>query len=145
MKILVTTDGSACALKAVEFLASHAAWFSQPLDVYLFHVGLKVPATLAATQAEQLVGASAIDLYYKQAASEALFPAEEILEKHGITYQRDFKIGNVVDEIKAYAKEKGADLIIMGSHGHGMVKNIVLGSVVTKVLALTTIPVLVVR
>jgi len=36
-------------------------------------------------------------------------------------------------------------MIVMGSHGHTAIKNVVMGSVVTKVLALSSIPVLIVR
>ena len=43
------------------------------------------------------------------------------------------------------AKAEGADLIVIGSHGHGALRKLVLGSVTSKVLAESTVPVLVVR
>ena len=45
----------------------------------------------------------------------------------------------------ATAKEKGCDLIVMASHGRSGIAAIMLGSVTAKVLAHTTIPVLVCR
>jgi len=36
-------------------------------------------------------------------------------------------------------------MIVMGSHGHGALQNLVMGSVATKVLAVTKVPVLIVR
>jgi nucleotide-binding universal stress UspA family protein len=45
--------------------------------------------------------------------------------------------------IIATAKERDCDLIVMGSHGRSGIAAIVLGSVTSKVLAHTTIPVLV--
>jgi nucleotide-binding universal stress UspA family protein len=36
-------------------------------------------------------------------------------------------------------------MIVMGSHGHGALTNLVMGSVTTKVLAITSVPVLIVR
>jgi nucleotide-binding universal stress UspA family protein len=45
--------------------------------------------------------------------------------------------------IVATAKEKGCDLIVMASHGRGGVAAVVLGSVTTKVLTHTAIPILV--
>jgi len=36
-------------------------------------------------------------------------------------------------------------LVMMGSHGHGALANLVTGSVATKVLALSKVPVLLVR
>ena len=41
------------------------------------------------------------------------------------------------------AKQRGCDLIVMGSHGRSGIAAIVLGSVTTKVLTHTKIPVLV--
>ena len=37
------------------------------------------------------------------------------------------------------------DLLVMGSHGHGALGNLVMGSVATQVLANCTVPVLLVR
>ena len=45
--------------------------------------------------------------------------------------------------IVATAKEKGCDLIVMASHGRSGLAAVLLGSVTTKVLTHTTIPVLV--
>jgi nucleotide-binding universal stress UspA family protein len=49
------------------------------------------------------------------------------------------------DAIVAAAKDKGCDLIVMASHGRGGIAAVVLGSVTTKVLTHTAIPVLVCR
>jgi len=43
------------------------------------------------------------------------------------------------------ARDEGADLIVIGSHGHGALRKIMLGSVTTRVLAEAAVPVLVVR
>ncbi|MBI5277067.1 MAG: universal stress protein [Burkholderiales bacterium] len=43
------------------------------------------------------------------------------------------------------ARDEQADLIVVGSHGHGALRKLVLGSVTTKVLAEAPMPVLVVR
>ena len=49
------------------------------------------------------------------------------------------------DEILAYAKKMKADLIVMASHGRKGFEALLLGSETQKVLARTTVPVLVVR
>jgi nucleotide-binding universal stress UspA family protein len=53
--------------------------------------------------------------------------------------------GNVVQEILAQAEASRADLVVIGSHGRGGVRRLVLGSVAEKVLRLATCPVLTVR
>jgi hypothetical protein len=47
--------------------------------------------------------------------------------------------------IIATAKDKGCDLIVMASHGRRGLSKLILGSQATRVLALTTVPVLICR
>lgn len=54
-------------------------------------------------------------------------------------------VGDAAMCIARVAKEEHGDMIVMGSHGHGGLKSLLLGSVVSKTLALTRLPVLVVR
>ena len=50
-----------------------------------------------------------------------------------------------VEGILNCAREEGADLIVVGSHGRGGLARLVLGSVASKVVAQSTLPVLVAR
>lgn len=52
--------------------------------------------------------------------------------------------GDFADTILMKAKGIGADILVMGSHSHRWLENIVLGSVTAKVLRLTSIPLFVV-
>ncbi len=54
-------------------------------------------------------------------------------------------VGHVAQSIAKLAEEGKFDLVVMGSRGHGDVANLVLGSVTTKVLALCSVPVLLIR
>ncbi len=47
--------------------------------------------------------------------------------------------------VRKAARDRDADLIIMGSHGHRSVRHVLLGSVTETVLRACTIPVLLVR
>lgn len=53
-------------------------------------------------------------------------------------------IGLAADEIVSQAAERGADLVVLGSHGHGAIYHLFAGSVVTGVLKRARVPVLVV-
>jgi nucleotide-binding universal stress UspA family protein len=53
--------------------------------------------------------------------------------------------GSPAQVILAVAKEHNVDMIIMGSHRHSVLEDVVLGSTASKVLHSATIPVLVVR
>ncbi|MDD5198585.1 MAG: universal stress protein [Terrimicrobiaceae bacterium] len=53
-------------------------------------------------------------------------------------------VGLAADEIVNQAEDRGATLIVLGSHGHGAIYNLFAGSVVTGVLKRARIPVLVI-
>ena len=53
--------------------------------------------------------------------------------------------GAMADTIVRYAKRERADLIVMGTHGHGALAKIVLGSVAERVISRASCPVITVR
>jgi len=53
--------------------------------------------------------------------------------------------GGPAREIAAYAKEAGIDLIVMGSHGRGFIKGLLMGKVAETVVRIAPCPVLTVR
>jgi nucleotide-binding universal stress UspA family protein len=53
--------------------------------------------------------------------------------------------GTPAAEIVRYAEEHGVDLIVMGTHGRGVVGHVVMGSVAEKVVRTARCPVLTVR
>lgn len=145
MKILVAVDGSGFTNKAVDYIAAHLQWFQGEPELHLLHVKAPLPMGLAAGRARAILGDASVDGYYKEECEAALAPAEKLLGEHKIAYQSHYKIGDIAHEIHAYASKNGIDMIVMGSHGHGALANVVLGSVTTKVLAIATVPVLIVR
>lgn len=63
------------------------------------------------------------------------FIVDEIVVKSGIP----------VDEILDQSKATGCDMIVMGTHGHGIIGNVLMGSVARRVVRRSKIPVLVIR
>jgi nucleotide-binding universal stress UspA family protein len=146
MNILLAADGSEYTSRAAHYLATHFAAFQGGLTLRLLHVHLPIPQGLALVQAQRILGKDAIDDYYKKEAEAALAPAEKILRERNIAFESVYKVGNIAAEICADAVNNQIDLIVMGSHGHGALKNLLMGSVATKVLAAASdIPVLIVR
>jgi nucleotide-binding universal stress UspA family protein len=90
-------------------------------------------------------GGDVDDRYYKEESLAALAPVEQILRKHNIPFKSTYRVGDIAEEIIGYASENMMDMIVMGSHGHGGLKSLVMGSVATKVMAMSRIPVLIVR
>jgi nucleotide-binding universal stress UspA family protein len=52
--------------------------------------------------------------------------------------------GSPADEIARYASAHAADAIVLGSHGHGLVRRFLLGSVADRLVRLAPCPVLIV-
>ena len=53
--------------------------------------------------------------------------------------------GPAAEEIAAIAEAEKVDLIVMGTHGHPSLGNVILGSVASGVLARSKLPVLLIR
>jgi len=81
-------------------------------------------------------------------AGRALGRAAELCDDGGPPIAMETRIveeATAAHGIAQTAHDEGADLIVVGSHGHGALRKLVLGSVTTKVLAEAQVPVLVIR
>ena len=67
------------------------------------------------------------------------------LEAEGVSAEAVLASGSPCEEIVAAAEREGADLIAMATHGHGLLGDIVHGSVANEVRHRTMVPVLLVR
>ena len=65
--------------------------------------------------------------------------------RHGINAKSNWKVGSAGETIAKMAEQGKFDLVVMGSHGHGALASLVMGSVATQVLAHCKVPVLLVR
>ena len=139
MKILVAADGSTYTQHAVNYLIKHAAQFGGA-EVELLTVHAPIPGRPA-----RHLGRDVVDGYYRDECEKALAPTRRALKKAGVEFTDSFKVGNPGEAIAAHAEKGRFDMVIMGSHGHGALGNLVMGSVATRVLAGCKVPVLVVR
>jgi nucleotide-binding universal stress UspA family protein len=60
----------------------------------------------------------------------------------GVNVQGELREGVPQDEIIAFAKERSADLVVLGTHGHRGFTHLLLGSVAERVVRKAGIPVL---
>lgn len=140
MRILVPVDGSKVSQAAVNFIASRVSLIGTDPEVQLLNVQLPIPV-----RAARVVGKDAVRAYYTDESNKALRPAINALKKAGLSAASDYRIGSPADEIAAAAERTDADLIVMGSHGHGAFAGLVMGSVTNAVLARCKRPMLVLR
>ena len=83
--------------------------------------------------------------YYAEESDKVFKPIRSFFDKQGLSASFIAKVGSAADLIADMANTGKFDLLIMGSHGHGSLSKLVLGSVTTKVVAHCQTPVLVVR
>jgi nucleotide-binding universal stress UspA family protein len=145
MKILLAVDGSPFTTRAVKYVTTHFDLFGAGAELQLLTVTPPVPAGLATANARKILGDAALEKYYGEEAAAGLKQAEKMLLKAAIPFHSVHKVGAVAEQIVGFAKKNKTDLIVMGSHGHGALANVLMGSITTKVLASTSTPVLVVR
>ncbi|MFM2052971.1 MAG: hypothetical protein RL456_1008 [Pseudomonadota bacterium] len=140
MKILVAVDGSEFTKRMVAYWAAHEEWLGRQHTYTVLTVVPQVPPRAAAVLDRELLNA-----YYADEGEKVLKPIRTFLDKQGIEATYLSKTGHIADTITQTAADGDFDLLMMGSHGHSALGNLVLGSVATRVLAECRTPVLVVR
>jgi nucleotide-binding universal stress UspA family protein len=137
--IVVGVDGSRQALAAAEYGASLAAGFGAQLT--LLHVAVPLPRSsfdlapdtaLRAETAARLNG----EHYLREAQSRA---------GPGTAPVTELQFGDPAEVICRRAGELGADLVVIGSRGLGLLDRLLLGSVSSAVIQRAPCSVLVVR
>jgi nucleotide-binding universal stress UspA family protein len=140
-RIVIATDGSESAHEAIELGLELAA--EQSAEAIFVHVvpdvdvmpasgfGMAIPPTVPHEPTDD-----------DRAPLEA---ALELAAEEGIDARTELLAGNPAAEIVAYADTVDADLIVVGSRGHGRIASALLGSVSRGVLAESKRPVLIVR
>ena len=146
MKILVATDGSEDAVNALDFTLRFP--FPRDSEISVMTVASNIPML-----PEEL---NALDEAQRQKLDKAnqtlLADAEQLVQRESARLQADgwpgkalVRNGITVDEILAVAEEIDADLIVLGSHGHGLARRFLLGSVSDLVLEYASCSVMVVK
>lgn len=140
MKILFAADGSPYTKKALAFLVTHEALAADGGEIVVLNVQSAMPPRV-----KTMVGASVIREYHQEEAAKVLQPIERFLQRKGIAYHTAWTVGVPGVEIVKAAKRERAHLIVMGSHGHGLIGRALLGSVAQRVVTDSDIPVLLVK
>ena len=139
MKVLLAVDGSSYTKKMLAYLAANDLYSSKN-EYTALTAQLVLPS-----QARTALGKELVKKYYEDESARVMNPVIKFLERHGITPQCVWKTGKPGELISKLATEGKFDLVVMGSHGHSALVNLVVGSVATEVLASCKVPVLIVR
>ncbi|WP_051933294.1 universal stress protein [Massilia sp. BSC265] len=71
--------------------------------------------------------------------------ARQILDAAAIPYRLHCRAGDPASEIAAQARESGCDMVIMGTRGLGLMGNLVIGSVASRVVCYVDVPVTLIK
>lgn len=140
MKILVAVDGSPYTKRMLAYLAAHDEWLGPQHEYVVVNAVPPVPPRAAA-----VLDKAVLKAHYEEEAERVFKPLRTFFARHKLATTWISKAGAPADVICGAAAKGGFDLLMMGSHGHGTLGNLILGSVATKVLANSKVPVLIVR
>jgi nucleotide-binding universal stress UspA family protein len=150
-KILVPTDGSEQADKALNFALDMAQKYKAKIEI--LHVIPPILTTLTpypVVSGSPVLTSKLIDDYYKEAKLEGKKMLTEAItlaqsKTEGLEIITKLNKGKPSDIIIAEAENEDFDLIVMGSRGLGGIKEFILGSVSNQVVHESKNPVLIVK
>jgi nucleotide-binding universal stress UspA family protein len=146
-RILVAVDGSDTSMNAADYAITLAKNSSNEVEIFVINV-IDLPPIfkmLPSDTRKQLI------IIGRQQASQIFDTIEQMAKSHDVktnkinTEMVETSSVSVSDEIIRYAKEKGVDLIVVGTKGRSGMSKALLGSVASKVVTYSPCSVLVVR
>lgn len=149
LKVGIAVDGSPFGVAAVKYFIKHPALFGKNPAVTLIHAVPDMFPTVYQGFAEvpmPSIDAGEIEALRASEFEHALKAARKLLGKVGIKHaERRLDGSDLGDQIASYARKANLDLLLMGSHGRGLLKSAALGSVATRVAAKCGTPLLLIR
>jgi len=127
-RVIAAIDFSATSVHAAR---TAAGWLRAGDELHLVSVGPKPPHAEAARPADASLLARLTKI------------GEQIGVAAGVRVDAIELSGDPARTLRDHARRIGADLIALGSHGYGVVKRLVLGSVASKIIRVATCAVLV--
>ena len=142
-RILYPTDFSTLSRHAL----AHALFFARKnkCQLYVLHVVDEAYQYMAPMGPELGPIGPPPDEALKAAEKELARFVSKNLARTRLKIVSDVTIGRPFLEIIRYARKNQIDLIVLGTHGHGGLKHVLMGSVAEKVVRKASCPVLTIR
>ena len=147
-KILVAYDGSAHAKKALELAADLAK--TRNAKLILLKVAeprsLMLADSLSESESGSVKHIAALLQELEEAEKTMLDEGRQMVARMGVEAVTVLlSAGNIVESLLQYAEKENADLIAAGNLGHGFLEGILIGSTTRNLIALSKIPLLLVK
>jgi nucleotide-binding universal stress UspA family protein len=141
LRMCLAVDGSAAAGRAAAFAIRLSAACSAPIRIDVVSVDAPLMSQVAAR-----LGAAAVERYHADNHLHATKRVVARLRRAGLEPAVHLYVDREPAEaLRVHLATVPADLLLAGSHGRSPMRAWVLGSVVSKLLSSTSVPVLVVR
>lgn len=140
MRIVLAVDGSPASTRAARHVASLYRKLAEKPEVIVLHVDLPLLRSVAVA-----LGPKGVEQYHAENGAYALRGAKPVLARAGIDFTKRLLVGDPAQTVVKFIKSSKSDHLVMGSHGRGAFKNLVLGSVATKILSQSDVPVTIIR
>lgn len=139
MNVVVAMDFSAVSEKQLKAIARLA---HEDRHIYLLHVAEPEPDFVGFEAGPDVVRDQMAEQFHRE--HEQIQAMAQRLRDEGRKATALLVQGPTVETILGQAARLDADLIVVGSHGHGAVFDMLVGSISSEVIRRSTVPVLVV-
>jgi nucleotide-binding universal stress UspA family protein len=139
MKVLLAVDGSAYTKRMLAWLAVHDELLDPQTEYTVLTVVTEIPPHAGFFDLADPQG------FYQEQAEEVLRPVRAFIAQQRWRADVEHSTGHPAQVISDAATRGAFDLVVLGSHGHSALGNLVLGSVASGVLARCKTPALLIR
>ncbi len=140
LKMLLPIDGSEASGRAIEEFVKRLDWYREKPEIHLLNVRMPLTGNVSMFVSKEEIGD-----YYREEGLRNLQQARGYLEEKGVAYRHHIVVGEVATMILQFAEEIQCDQIVIGPRGLGAIKGLLLGSVASKLIQLSTVPVLLLK
>jgi nucleotide-binding universal stress UspA family protein len=137
-RILCPTDFSSLSARALDHAIALAGWYDAGLTV--LHVSPLMPSVSGTSSLA--IDPITLEPRGRERMVERVREFAAPALKAGLDTRCLLREGPIVADIVAQARQEGADLVALGTHGYGGLRRLLLGSVAEKVLRQAPCPVL---
>lgn len=137
---LIPVDDSEIALRPVSWVVQNLAIWSEPPEIYLLNVQAPLSRDIS-----RFIDAGTIRDFHLESGMNVLAKARDPLVAAGLSPELHVLIGEVAPTITEFAEVHGCSQILLGTRGHTGVLGTLLGSVATKVVHLSNVPLMLIR
>lgn len=139
-KALVPVDGSPAAHRAVRHVVALAQIYPS-IEAVL----LNVQPDIDSWEVRRVMTKDEVEAIEESRGGDALQQDREVLQGAGVHFTPLVEIGPAAETIARVARAQGCDGIVMGTRGLGAVSSMMLGSVSSRVLHLSDLPITLVK